>query len=206
MLQALRDEKPVDGRVVQFSGGEPTIHPKFVEILAMAKGMGFTHLQAATNGILLANSLEFTQRCKEAGLSTLYLQFDGVTDDVYRKTRGEPLVEKKMQCIEHCRKAGIKIVFVPTIVKGLNDHQLGDILKVAIDNVDTVSGISYQPVAFTGRISKRELEEKRFTLTDLAHSLADQTGMFDHYNDWFPLSSVTPSPHSSVALSPSVCS
>ncbi len=192
MLQALRDEKPVDGRVVQFSGGEPTIHPKFVEILAMSKEMGFTHLQAATNGILFAASQEYTTRCKEAGLSTLYLQFDGVTDDIYRRTRGEPLFEKKMKCIEHCRKAGIKIVFVPTIVKGLNDHQLGDILKVAIDNVDTVSGISYQPVAFTGRISRRELEEKRFTLTDLAHSLADQTGMFDHFNDWFPLSSVTP--------------
>ena len=192
MLQALRDEKPVDGRVVQFSGGEPTVHPQFVEILAMAKSMGFTHLQAATNGILLGASLEFTQRCKEAGLSTLYLQFDGVTDDVYRKTRGEPLFEKKMQCIEHCRKAGIKIVFVPTIVKGLNDHQLGDILQVAIDNVDTVSGISFQPVAFTGRISKKELEEKRFTLTDLAHALANQTGMFNHYDDWFPLSSVTP--------------
>jgi uncharacterized radical SAM superfamily Fe-S cluster-containing enzyme len=192
MLQALRDEKPVDGRVVQFSGGEPTVHPQFVEILEMAKGMGFTHLQAATNGILLAASLEFTQRCKQAGLSTLYLQFDGVTDDVYRKTRGEPLFEKKMQCIENCRKAGIKIVFVPTIVKGLNDHQLGDILKVAINNVDTVSGISFQPVAFTGRISRAELEEKRFTLTDLAHALADQTGMFNHYDDWFPLSSVTP--------------
>ncbi|HEU5399907.1 MAG TPA: radical SAM protein, partial [Terriglobales bacterium] len=82
MLQALRDEKPVDGRVVQFSGGEPTIHPKFVEILAMAKKMGFTHLQAATNGILFAASQEFTTRCKEAGLSTLYLQFDGVSDDV----------------------------------------------------------------------------------------------------------------------------
>ena len=154
MLNALRNERPVDGRVVQFSGGEPTIHPKFIEILAMAKEMGFTHLQAATNGILIAGSLEFAKKCKEAGLATLYLQFDGVTDDIYLKTRGEALVEMKMRCIENCRAAGMKIVFVPTIVKGLNDHQLGDILKVAIDNVDTVSGISFQPVAFTGRISK----------------------------------------------------
>jgi uncharacterized radical SAM superfamily Fe-S cluster-containing enzyme len=192
MLQTLRDERPVDARVVQFSGGEPTLHPNFVEICQMATDMGFSHVQAATNGILLGASLEFTKRCKAAGLSTLYLQFDGVSDDIYRKTRGEPLIEKKMQCIENCRQAGIKIIFVPTIVKGLNDHQLGDILKVAIDNVDTVSGISFQPVAFTGRIAKAELEAKRFTLTDMAHSLADQTGVFDHYNDWFPLSSVTP--------------
>lgn len=192
MLKALRDERPVDTRVVQFSGGEPTIHPRFFEILAMAREMGFTHIQAATNGIMIGSSLEFAQKCKENGLSTLYLQFDGVTDDVYRKTRGEPLFEKKMQCIENCRKAGMKIVFVPTIVKGINDHQLGDILRVAIENVDTVSGISFQPVAFTGRIAKAELEAKRFTQADLAKELAKQTGMFDTYNDWFPLSAVTP--------------
>ncbi|HWR34710.1 MAG TPA: radical SAM protein [Clostridia bacterium] len=192
MLQALRDERPVAGRVVQFSGGEPTIHPNFVEICAMAREMGFSHIQAATNGLMIGASLEFTQRCKAAGLATLYLQFDGVTDDVYRKTRGEPLFEKKMACIENCRKAGIKIVFVPTIVKGVNDHELGAILKVAIDNVDTVSGISFQPVAFTGRIARKELEEKRFTLPDMAFALSEQTGMFDKYNDWFPLSAVTP--------------
>jgi len=192
MLNALRNERPVDGRVVQFSGGEPTIHPKFVEILAMAKEMGFTHLQAATNGIMIASSVEFAQKCKDAGLATLYLQFDGVSDDIYLKTRGEALFETKMRCVENCRKVGMKVVFVPTIVKGLNDHQLGDILKVAIDNVDTVSGISFQPVAFTGRISKKELEAKRFTLTDLAFALSDQTGMFDKYNDWFPLSAITP--------------
>jgi 7,8-dihydro-6-hydroxymethylpterin dimethyltransferase len=192
MLQALRDERPVDGRVVQFSGGEPTIHPKFFEILSMARDMGFTHIQAATNGIMIGRSLEFAQKAKESGLATLYLQFDGVTDDVYRKTRGEALLETKMLCIENCRKVGLKIVFVPTIVKGVNDHQLGEILKVAIENVDTISGISFQPVAFTGRISKHELETKRFTQADLAFGLSEQTGMFDKYDDWFPLSSVTP--------------
>jgi len=134
----------------------------------------------------------FAERAKEAGLSTIYLQFDGVTDDVYMKTRGEPLFEKKMRTIERCREVGIKIVFVPTIVKGVNDHQLGDILRVAIDNVDTMSGISFQPVAFTGRISRRELEQKRFTLTDLVFALSEQTGLLDKYDDWFPLSSVTP--------------
>ena len=83
MLKTLRRERPVDGRVVQFSGGGPTIHPQFFEILTMARDMGFTHVQAATNGIELAN-LEFAQKAKAAGLNTLYPQFDGVTDDVYR--------------------------------------------------------------------------------------------------------------------------
>lgn len=191
MLQALRDEKPVAGRVVQFSGGEPTIHPQFFEICAMARDMGFSHIQAATNGIMLAD-LEFAQKARESGLTTLYLQFDGTCDDIYRRTRGASLMEKKLACIENSRKAGIKIVFVPTIVRGINDHQIGDIVRMAIDNIDCVSGISFQPVAFTGRINRNELEAKRFTLGDWAHAMADQTGIFDPLQDFFPLSCVSP--------------
>ena len=190
-LEALRNEKPVNGRVVQFSGGEPTVHPKFLEIVAMAKEMGFSHIQAATNGINFAD-LEFTLKAKAAGLSTLYLQFDGVCDDVYKRTRGKSLLETKMKAIENVRKDGLKIVFVPTIVKGINDDQVGAILQLALDNIDCVSGISYQPVAFTGRINRNELLAKRFTLSDLAISVSEQTGITDKYHDWFPLSCVTP--------------
>jgi uncharacterized radical SAM superfamily Fe-S cluster-containing enzyme len=191
MLQALRNERPVSTKVVQFSGGEPTIYPRFLDVLRLAKEMGFTHVQAATNGILLAD-LEFAQQCAEAGLQTLYLQLDGVCDDIYRRTRGESLWEKKLACIENCKKTGMKIVFVPTIVRGINDHQVGDIVRLALENVECMSGISFQPVAFTGRISRHELEAKRFTQADLAHAVADQTGLTDKYHDWFPLSCVTP--------------
>ena len=191
MLQALRDEKPVAGRIVQFSGGEPTIYPRFFDVLRMAREMGFSHLQAATNGLKFTD-LEFAEQAKEAGLHTLYLQFDGVCDDIYRRTRGESLWEKKLQCIENVKKAGLKIVFVPTIVKGLNDHQIGDIIRLALEYIECTSGISFQPVAFTGRIARHELEEKRFTLSDFAHAVKEQTGIADPYEDWFPLSCVTP--------------
>ncbi len=191
MLQALRNERPVACRIVQFSGGEPTLHPRFIEILQMASDMGFSHLQAATNGIKFLD-LDFAKAAKAAGLHTLYLQFDGVCDEIYSRTRGESLHGMKMKCIENVRKAGLKIVFVPTIVKGLNDHQIGDILRIAIENVDCVSGISFQPVAFTGRIAKREREAKRFTMTDVARCVEEQSGLAERYEDWFPLSCVTP--------------
>ena len=191
MLQALRDEGPVANRIVQFSGGEPTIYPHFFEVLRMAKEMGFSHLQAATNGIMITD-LEFAMKAKEAGLHTLYLQFDGVCEDSYLRTRGEALLEKKMLTIENVRKAGMKICFVPTIVKGLNDHQIGDIIRLALDNIDVVSAISFQPVSFTGRISKAELEAKRFTMADVARCVHEQTGICDIYEDWFPLSCVAP--------------
>jgi uncharacterized radical SAM superfamily Fe-S cluster-containing enzyme len=97
-----------------------------------------------------------------------------------------------MKVIENCRATGMKIVFVPTIVKGLNDQQIGDIVRVAIENIDTVSGISFQPVAFTGRIAKHELLAKRFTLADLARCVGEQTGITKLHEDWFPLACVTP--------------
>jgi uncharacterized radical SAM superfamily Fe-S cluster-containing enzyme len=191
MLKALRDQRPVAGRIVQFSGGEPTIYPRFLDVLRMAKEMGFSHTQVATNGIKFTE-LEFAEQCKEAGLHTLYLQFDGVCDDVYRRTRGQSLWEQKLACIENVRKAGLKIVFVPTIVRGLNDHQIGDIIRLALEYIECTSGISFQPVAFTGRIARHELESKRFTLADFAHAVKQQTGLADPYEDWFPLSCVTP--------------
>ena len=191
MLQALRDERPAPCRIVQFSGGEPTIYPRFLDVLRMAKQMGFSHLQAATNGLKFTD-LEFAEQAKEAGLHTLYLQFDGVCDDIYRRTRGQDLWEKKLKCIENVRKAGLKIVFVPTIVKSLNEHQIGDIIRLALEYIDCTSVISFQPVAFTGRIARHELLAKRFTLSDFAHAVEQQTGIADPYQDWFPLSCVTP--------------
>jgi 7,8-dihydro-6-hydroxymethylpterin dimethyltransferase len=192
MLMALREEKPVSGRIVQFSGGEPTIYPQFLEAVRLAKELGFSHVQIATNGIRMAESLEFCQQAKEAGLHSLYLQLDGVSDDVYLRTRGKALWETKLKCIENVRKAGLKIVFVPTVVKGLNDHQVGDIVKLALENIDCLSGISFQPVSFTGRISRHELMSKRFTQSDVAHAIWEQTGIAHPLEDWFPLSCVTP--------------
>jgi hypothetical protein len=191
MLQALRNERPVAGRVVQFSGGEPTIYPRFLDACRLAKEMGFTHIQAATNGIMLAD-LEFAEQAKDAGLTTLYLQFDGCNDSVYMRTRGEALLEKKMRVVENCRKTGMKIVLVPTIVRGINDDQIGEIVCTAVDNADVISAITFQPVAFTGRLNRNELAAKRFTQSDVAHQVAEQSGFTDAYQDWFPLACVTP--------------
>lgn len=191
MLQALRNERPVAGRVVQFSGGEPTVYPRFLDAVALAKEMGFSHIQAASNGILLAD-LDFAQKSKDAGLSTVYLQFDGCSDDVYRRTRGQALYETKMRVIENCRQTGMKIVLVPTIVRGINDQEIGNIVRTAVENADVTSAITFQPVAFTGRLNRNELAAKRFTQTDVAHQVAEQSGYTDAYHDWFPLACVTP--------------
>lgn len=191
MLKSYRAERPVAGRMVQFSGGEPTIHPRFLDVLRAATDLGFSHVQIATNGIKF-KSLDFAERAAEAGLHTLYLQFDGLTEDCYTHTRGRALLDTKMRAIENVRKAGMKIVFVPTIVNSINDDQVGPILQFAIENIDVISGISYQPVCFTGRIEASERAKLRFTLPDIARRVQEQTGLADAMKDWYPLTCVAP--------------
>ncbi|MBN1503654.1 MAG: radical SAM protein [Candidatus Eisenbacteria bacterium] len=191
MLKTFRSEQPVAGRVIQFSGGEPTLHPRFFDILRAARRLGFSHIQVASNGINLSDP-KFAEECGKAGLHTVYLQFDGLSDDVYTKTRGRPLWAIKQKAIESIRRSGVKIVFVPTIVKGFNDQEVGRILRYALENIDVVSGISYQPVVFTGRISLKEREEKRFTLTDMAWAVETQTGLAKARRDWYPTGFITP--------------
>lgn len=200
MLQTLKDRKPVPCKVIQFSGGEPTIHPNFIEIVKMAKEMGFSQIQIATNGKNLSD-LDFARRCKDAGLHSLYLQFDGVTDDIYKKTRGEKIVETKMQVLEVCRKVGLRIVLVPTIIRGVNDHQVGAITKFACDNSDVITGISFQPVCFTGRISEKDRMEQRYTITHLALDIEKQTDGLNSRDNWFGLGVTQPLSRLSEAIS-----
>jgi len=190
MMRALRNLHPHPATALQFTGGEPTLHPDFFRLLRTANEMGFSHVQIATNGIRLAER-EFAERAAEAGLHTLYLQFDGLDDAVYRRLRAQPLLDLKLACIENCRRFGMKLCFVPTIIKNVNQAQVGEIFRFAVENIDCVSAISYQPVSFCGRISQHELEQKRYTLGDLAVDLAAASGA-DLERDFYPLSLIAP--------------
>jgi hypothetical protein len=101
MMEVLRAERPVPCSAIQFAGGEPTIHPDFLDIIRDAKKLGFSQIQVATNGIKMAESMEFTQAMRDAGMHTIYLQFDGMSDDIYRKTRGYDLLDVKLHPGHH---------------------------------------------------------------------------------------------------------
>ena len=199
MLQAYRDMKPVAGRVVQFSGGEPTVHPDFFEIVREAVAMGYTHIQMASNGLNLADD-EFCRKTAEAGMHTVYLQFDGTDDEVHRKTRGKRgYYEKKLQALENMRKYNIHVVLTPTIVRGFNDHMVGEIVKFAIEWADICSGISFQPVAITGRINEKKRMEMRYTIPDLVIDIEKQTGIVSREH-WYPISCTSPFSKLAMAL------
>ena len=179
MMAVLRAERPVPCSAIQFAGGEPTIHPDFFDIIKDARELGFSQIQVATNGIKLAESQQFTQAMRDAGMHTVYLQFDGMSDDIYRKTRGYDMLEVKLKAVKHiqaCTGRKMTVCLVPTVVNGVNDHDLGNIVKYAVDNIDVVHAVNFQPVAFSGRISKKELARQRFTLTDLVRRLHEQLG------------------------------
>ncbi|MEM2869718.1 MAG: radical SAM protein [Thermoplasmata archaeon] len=182
MMQILRAQRPLPCSAIQFAGGEPTIHPDFLKIVRDAAELGFAQIQVATNGIKMAESMEFTQACRDAGLHTVYLQFDGMSDDIYRKTRGCEMLEIKKKAVENIRATKgrkMTVCLVPTVIKGVNDHDIGNIVRYAIDNIDIVHAVNFQPVAFSGRISKKELEKQRFTLPDLAIALKEQLGIIE---------------------------
>ncbi|VVB97737.1 7,8-dihydro-6-hydroxymethylpterin dimethyltransferase [uncultured archaeon] len=196
MMQMLRDEKPVPCPAVQFAGGEPTMREDIVQIVRMAQEFGFTQVQMATNGIKLAKSLQFCKDLTAAGLNTVYLQFDGVTEEPYIINRGYNALPLKLKAIENCRAGGLtSISLVPTLAKGVNDMQVGDIIRFAINNMDAVKGINFQPISFAGRINKKERMEKRITIPDLFELIEAQTDGAITAEDFYPVPFVVPISH-----------
>ena len=194
MLKMLRAERPVPTHAVQFSGGEPTLHPRFFDIIKKARELGFSQTQVATNGIKIARDPKYSQKLVDSGMHTVYLQFDGMKEENYISTRGKPLLETKMKVVENNRQTKprpLSTVLVPTIVNTINDDQVGPILDFAIENCDVIKGVNYQPVAFTGRISRDERDKQRFTLSDLVDRLVSHAPYLNK-DDFYPVPTVAP--------------
>ncbi len=196
MMELLRSERPVPCPAIQFAGGEPTMREDIVELVEMAEEMGFAQIQMATNGVKLAQSLELCQRLNSAGLRTIYLQFDGVDEAPYHKTRGYNALPLKLRAIENCRKAGLtSVTLVPTLAKGVNDDQVGKIIRFALENLDVIKAVNFQPVSFTGRINQEERLEKRITIPDLFRLIEEQTQGEITGGDFYPVPFVTAVSH-----------
>jgi uncharacterized radical SAM superfamily Fe-S cluster-containing enzyme len=183
--------KPRRQMSVQFSGGEPTMSPHFLDAVRYAVNVGYKSVQAATNGIEFAKSPEFCRQAAEAGLRYAYLQFDGIGNAANSHRRVGNLFDVKLRAIENMWNAGIDIVPVITIVNGVNNEQVGRVIEFALDNPKMISFLSFQPVSFTGRdeeITPERRAAQRYTLAHLAHDVKAQTGIGEPTRDWFPIS------------------
>ena len=181
LLDTIRDTG--GPRPVQFSGGEPTVRDDLPELVEIAQSMGFEHVQVNTNGLRLATEDGYAETLAEAGVTAVYLQFDGLEPETYEQVREVDIAEQKHEAIAACRSADLPVVLVPTIVPDVNDHEMGDIVRFALDNLDVVESVNFQPVAQFGRYDDHG---GRFSLDQAAATLADQLAGIDR-RDLLPI-------------------
>src|SRR6202048_464338 len=183
--------KPRRQMSVQFSGGEPTMSPYFLQAVSYARKIGYNSVQAATNGIEFAKSKEFCKKAFDAGMRYAYLQFDGIGNDANGHRQIGNLFDVKLRALENIHEAGIEIVLVVTIVNNVNNDQVGAIVKFAMENPKKIAFVSFQPVSFTGRdedITPERRLRQRYTLSHLAQDVSRQVGKVEPTRDWFPIS------------------
>ena len=183
--------KPRRQMSVQFSGGEPTMSPYFIDAIRYARKLGYNSVQAATNGIEFAKDKDFCRRAFEAGLRYAYLQFDGIGNDANGHRQVGNLFDVKLRAIENMHEAGIEIILVITIVNNVNNDQVGPIVNFARENPKKIAFVAFQPVSFTGRdedITPQRRLRQRYTLAHLAGDVKKQTGITEPTRDWFPIS------------------
>lgn len=160
---------------IQLSGGEPTVRDDLPEIIALGKKLGLVFFQVNTNGLRLANDEPYVARLKAAGLNCVFLQFDGMSDSVYLTLRGQKLLAIKQKAIEVCAAHDLGVVLVPTLVPGVNDSQIGDILQFAISKMPAVRGVHFQPVSYFGRYPAEPKDTDRLTLPQVLCEIENQT-------------------------------
>lgn len=187
IAEALRRLYADQGAVnLQLSGGEPTTRDDLPGIIRTARAAGFSFVQLNTNGLRLASQTGYAETLRDAGLVSVFLQFDGVTDETYRALRGRPLASTKLRALERCARAGLAVVLVPTVVPGINDQELGSLVRLAAEWAGVVRGLHLQPVSYFGRYPDNG--RPRLTLPEVLRLLEHQTGGVIKTGDFSPSS------------------
>jgi 7,8-dihydro-6-hydroxymethylpterin dimethyltransferase len=182
--------------VLQLSGGEPTIHPQFLEILAYSCRQPIDVVMINTNGIRLAHDLPFVEAIAEHRRRVeVYFQFDGFDDGTQRALRGESLLETKLKALDHLGQNGIRVTLVTTLQGGLNLDQVGRILRFGLER-PWITGLSFQPATYSGRFVAPEKLEQRVTFPDVIQALVEQTDGLFRTDDFMPLPCAHPNCHS----------
>jgi len=160
---------------IQISGGEPTVRDDLPAVIELGRQMGFEFIQLNTNGLRLGLEADYALRLKEAGLSSVFLQFDGISDQVHLRLRGKPLSALKKSALERCAQAGIGVVLVPTVAPGVNTSEVGAILRFALAYAPAVRGVHFQPVSYFGRRPMEPTDQDRVTIPEILAALEQQS-------------------------------
>jgi len=174
---------------ILFSGGEPLEREDMPEIIAVAHKLKFMTI-LATNGTHLVDTPGLAKRLKDSGLNIVYLSFDSFHEEFNRKIRGRELLDMKLKAIDVCRKFDMEIILVNTLMKSLNDTEVGDMIRFASKNTDIVRGLIFQPIAFTGRATENPFREN-FREWSFAEDVEKQTRGEIKSTDLYPMSVMT---------------
>jgi len=186
MLRHMKNQKPVGANAIQFTGGEPSLRDDIIEIVKIAREEGYEHVQFNTNGIDFSRNFKLVKDLKEAGVNVVYMSFDGVTPKTNPKNYWEI-----PDALENCRKVGLYVVLVPTLINGVNDHEIGDMVRFAAGNIDIVRSVNIQPVSLVGMMPRKKRAEQRITIPDVCRKIEEQTDGQITMDDFFTIPSAS---------------
>ncbi|MFB6467055.1 radical SAM protein [Cytobacillus sp. Hz8] len=182
--EIIKNERQAD--IVQISGGEPTIHPQFFEILDLAKSKPIRHIMVNTNGLRIARDKEFVRRLATyAPGFEIYLQFDSFKKEVLEELRGVDLREIRQKAMDHLNEFNISTTLVVTLKKGLNDQEVGDIIQYGLKQ-RCVRGVTFQPIQAAGRLEEYDPAVNRLTVSEVRQMIIEQSEFF-HAKDIIPV-------------------
>jgi uncharacterized radical SAM superfamily Fe-S cluster-containing enzyme len=170
--------------VVQFSGGEPTIHPDILDMVRAAQARGIPNVMINTNGVRIARDDRFLEELAELR-PTIYLQFDGLERETYRKIRGADLREAKLRCLDRLDAHDLDVALVAAVERGINEQEVGSLVKFGLQH-PAVRGMVFQPVTHTGRHLPFN-PMKRITIPDVLHGLVQQSDGLFQPEDFVPV-------------------
>jgi uncharacterized radical SAM superfamily Fe-S cluster-containing enzyme len=187
MARTLTNERPVACNAVQLTGGEPTLRDDLLDIIRVCREEGIEHVQLNTDGIRLATDPSLAERVRRAGVNTIYMSYDGTTPEKNPKNHRE--IDG---ALANCKKAGVGIVLVPTIIGGVNDSEIGNIIRFALKNLNPIRGVNFQPVSIVGRVPEHERERFRITIPDVIERIENEFAGQISRDDFYPIPSCMP--------------
>jgi uncharacterized radical SAM superfamily Fe-S cluster-containing enzyme len=164
-------------QVIQFSGGEPSIHPQIIPMMKAAQARGIPNVMLNTNGKRIATDDAFVAQLAEIR-PNIYFQFDGFESETYRIIRGEPdILPKKLLALDRLAEAGCSVILVPAVERGVNEKEIGAIVRFGLSH-PAVKGINFQAAFHAGRHSTHD-PMQRMTNPDIIKLIEEQTeGVF----------------------------
>lgn len=159
---------------IQLSGGEPTMRDDLADIIRIGKEKGFRFFQLNTNGLRIAKEPDYLRTLSAAGLNTVFLQFDSLRGNNTARLRGRDILAEKKAAIKNCAGENLGVVLVPTLMRGCNDGEVGEILNFAAENMPTVRGVHFQPLSYFGRYDAAPDCRARITIPDILAAIETQ--------------------------------